>query len=143
VIELAKEILDYFVSAPSKSNNSLNRTVPASPGNIKLAEFGLSIPNPSNFVELTATVGWQATLGNPVVLFKIFRGTQIIFTTTDEIDLTLANTKTLAFNTVDFNVPTGQQKYTLTVELTNDLPLLNSAAVIGPVTFSGFAIGNS
>ncbi|WLD92589.1 hypothetical protein [Alkalihalobacillus sp. AL-G] len=139
---MAKQILDYFVSVPASANNSLNRVVPASPANIKLAEFGLSIPDPTNLVELTATVGWTATLGNPVLLFKIFRGSQIIFSTIDETDINVANVKTQSFNAVDSNVPAGQRVYSLTVEQISDEPLINTASVTGPVTFTGLAIGD-
>ncbi|MCF6410203.1 hypothetical protein [Pseudalkalibacillus salsuginis] len=140
---MAKQILDYFVSAPATSNGSLNRVVPASPSTMKLAEFGLSLPTQAQQVELTATVGWETTAGSPIVLFKIFRGTQIIFTTTSQIDITVETSRTVAFNAVDFNVPAGRQVYSLTVELTNPVGLLNQASVIGPVTFTGIAIADA
>ncbi|WP_221566909.1 hypothetical protein [Alkalihalobacillus sp. TS-13] len=140
---MAKQILDYNVSAPATSNGALNRVIPASPATIKLAEFGLSIPTNTNQVELTATIGWEATLGTPIVLIKIFRGSQIIFTTTSQIDVSVENNRTVSFNAVDFNVPAGPQAYSITIELTNSQGLLNQGAVIGPVTFTGMAIGNA
>ncbi|WP_261131875.1 hypothetical protein [Bacillus sp. Marseille-Q3570] len=140
---MAKQIQDYNVSAPASSNGALNRAIPASPSTIKLAEFGLSIPTNTNHVELTGSVGWEATLGNPIVLIKLFRGSQIIFTTTSQIDISVENNRTVSFNAVDFNVPAGPQAYSITIELTNSLGLLNQGAVIGPVTYTGMAIGNA
>ncbi|MGP4078888.1 hypothetical protein ACTWQL_03165 [Pseudalkalibacillus sp. R45] len=139
---MAKQILDYNVSAPASSNGALNRVIPASPTTMKLAEFGLSIPDNTNHVELTGSVGWEATLGTPIVLIKIFRGSQIIFTTTSQINLSIEDNRTVSFNAVDFNVPAGPQAYSITIELTNSLGLLNQGSVIGPLTFTGMAIGN-
>ncbi|WP_349408594.1 hypothetical protein [Pseudalkalibacillus sp. SCS-8] len=140
---MAKRVLDYFFSAPADSNGDLNRAIPTAPTRIRLAEFGLKIPQNVNQVDLKATVGWSAVAGRPNVQFKIIRGNnQVIYSTTDEIDITVIEDKTVTFTAVDINVPAGQTKYAITVELTNPEGALNQAAVTGPVTFSGTAYGN-
>ncbi|MGM7702884.1 hypothetical protein ACSVDE_14235 [Pseudalkalibacillus sp. Hm43] len=140
---MPRKLLDYFVSAPVNSSGSLDRVIPVSPSNIKLAEFGLNVTQSPNIVDLKATIGWEAVAGRPTVLFKIFRGTQVIFTTIDELDITLIQNKTVTFTAVDFNAPVGFNKYSLTVELTNPEGLINQASVVGPITFSGAAYGNA
>ncbi|SDM60217.1 hypothetical protein SAMN04488137_0971 [Fictibacillus solisalsi] len=124
-------------SVPTDSSGSLNINVPSTP--IKLAAFGLSIPAPDNRVILNATVGISASLGNPTVLFKIYRDTGIIFSTVTELQLSVAQNATVTFQAIDLNVPVGSNyAYSITAELVNS-NLLNNALITGPITFSGIA----
>lgn len=124
-------------SNPSGSSDSLNINVPSTP--IKLAAFGLGIPVADNRVILNATVGIRASLGNPTVLFKVYRDTAVIFSVRAELQIALAQFNTVTFQAIDLNVPVGSNyAYSITAELVNS-NLLNNATIVGPITFSGVA----
>ena len=121
-------------SVPAQGSGSLNRTITGSP--LKLAEFGLAIPGGANRVLLNATVGVESSLLAPVLLFTIFRGSQVIFTSREEVLLSLGQEQTITVHAIDMNVPaTSNQAYSITVQLENSL--LTGARVTGPVEFSG------
>ncbi|MFJ7994678.1 exosporium protein C [Peribacillus frigoritolerans] len=128
--------LDSGSSVPSNGSGTLSIPVPSSP--IKLAEFGLNLSNSINRVILDATVGVTAQAGNPTLLFKVFRDSGIILTVRGELQLSIDQNRTISFQAIDLNVPAGSRAYSITIELENP-SLLNSARVVGPITFSGVA----
>lgn len=132
---MAKQIVDAFQSVPSTATGSISRPIPASPGSIVLADFGLTFGVNTN-VYLNVTVGYEATLGLPDITFRIIRDTLPIFTITSS-NLALSEQENLSFNTVDINPPAGSHDYRLVAEVTTALSV---ATVIGPVAFSGIAI---
>lgn len=120
------------VPAPQVSG-SLDREVTTAP--ITLALFGLVIPQGDNRVILNATVGVRSALLAPVLIFNIFRGNQIIFSSREEVLLSAGQEQTVSLHAIDTNVPaTINEAYLLTVQLED---ALSAAEVVGPVNFSG------
>lgn len=138
---LPKKIYDYKASVPTSGSQTLKRKIPNSPNTIKLAAFGLYVPTQTDFVDLQGTIGIQATALNPSILIKVFRDTGIIFTTRVSIDADLADFQTVSFQAIDISPPAGFYSYSVTAELVA-LPILDSATVVGPISFIGYSIGN-
>jgi len=110
---------------------------------VPLADLGifLSISPPAptvNRVELVATVGIQSTLGIPHVQFRILRDGSEIFNTVQGAENGEEEFVTVTFEAVDFNVPLGFHTYTLDAQV---LDVGTTAQVVGPISFSGLAIG--
>ncbi|MBN8207255.1 hypothetical protein JI666_00680 [Bacillus sp. NTK071] len=137
---MAKQIFDYSSSVPTSSSESLNRSIPMTPQSIKLASFGLFVPDQANKVQLNATIGLKATALTPTVLFTIYRNTGVIFTTRITLDEGLNDFQTVSFEAIETNAPTGFHSYSVRAEIDSSL-LLADAQVNGPITFSGFSIG--
>ncbi|ULO07310.1 exosporium protein C [Paenibacillus sp. 19GGS1-52] len=144
-------LLDYKASVPSNAKGGTAPVIlPVSPG-ILLADLGIFIvpPVPAiNRVELKGTLGLQGISGNPIVTLRIFRldnnvapGIQI-FTKVLNVEAAALTEMfyTASFSTIDFNVPatTGFVVYRLTGEIA---AAGNTANVVGPITFTGLAIG--
>ncbi|MFE0565562.1 exosporium protein C [Priestia megaterium] len=125
-------------SVPTNGSGTVAIPVPSSPNTLKLAEFGFNLSNNQNRVILNATVGITAQIGNPMILFKVFRDTGIILTVREELQIGFSENKTISFQAIDLNVPTGNRAYFVTAELENS-SILNSATIVGPITFSGVA----
>lgn len=113
--------------------------VPDSPARIVLAEFGLKIGSPKGRVQLSATVGWQALLLTPTMVFRITRNGNPIFKTQMQAQVTVNESQTTSFHMMDLHVPPGTHVYSLTVEIANPLPTLCQAKVTGPIIFSGIS----
>ncbi|GEO24667.1 hypothetical protein AAC03nite_04520 [Alicyclobacillus acidoterrestris] len=131
-------VYDAATSVPSATFGSLSRSIPGTPSNIVLAEFGLATSSPSPRVLLAATVGVSAVLLAPNILFSILRDGAVIFTTQSQESLTVIQNETISFTTADANVAPGYHSYQLVASLTN--ALLNAANVVGPVTFTGISL---
>ncbi|WP_067623871.1 hypothetical protein [Alicyclobacillus acidiphilus] len=131
-------VYDAAASVPGATNGSLSRSIPGTPTNIVLAEFGLATGSSTNLVLLSATVGVSASLLAPDILFSIIRDTGVIFTALAQESLTVIQNETVSFSTADTNVPAGYHAYQLVATITN--PLLNAANVVGPVTFTGLSL---
>jgi hypothetical protein len=145
-------VLDYKASEPSNQTGGVPAfALPVSPG-IQLADLGIFIVPPvpaTNRIELKGTVGLQALTGTPVVVFRIFRLTNgvgpavEIFNERFKPEPAPAEAfYTASFHTIDFNVAasSGFIVYQLTGEV---LPApVGTVNVVGPVTFTGLAIGN-
>ncbi|MFB5191992.1 hypothetical protein [Alicyclobacillus fastidiosus] len=131
-------VYDAGTSTPGTTNGSLSRAIPGTPSNIVLAAFGVATGAAPNKVLLSATVGISATLLTPDVLFSIIRDTGVIFTTLAEASVSATQDETVSFSAVDSNVPAGYHSYQLVATVTN--PSLNSANVVGPVTFTGISL---
>jgi hypothetical protein len=149
---MPETFLDYKASVPSSRTGGVPPiALPAPPGT-QLADLGISIvpPVPAvNRIELKGTLGLQALTGTPIVIFRIFRqatgaGPQVeIFNKRITPEPAPAESfYTMSFLTIDFNVAAsnGFIIYRLTGEVAN-LPG-NTASVVGPVTFTGLAVGN-
>ncbi|MDG0812231.1 exosporium protein C [Cohnella rhizosphaerae] len=148
---MSNDLLDYKASVPSSVlGGTAPLTIPVAPG-LQLANLGIFIVPPvplSNRVELKGTVGIQATAGNPAITIRVFRvpdnvgsGIQIFSKALNVESGALAERfYTASFSTIDFNVAaaTGFIVYNLTIEAS----AAASANVIGPITFTGLAIGN-
>ncbi|MDP4550827.1 hypothetical protein Q9251_08010 [Alkalihalobacillus macyae] len=139
---MPKTIFDYKASVPTSGSQTLNRNIPTSPTTIKLAAFGLFVPEQTDFVDLQGTIGIQATALNPSILIKVFRDTGVIFTSRISIDADLAEFQTVSFQAIDISPPAGFYSYSVTAELVASA-ILDSATVVGPVSFKGFSIGNA
>ncbi|NWQ42661.1 exosporium protein C [Bacillus sp. EB106-08-02-XG196] len=144
-------ILDYKASRPS---NQTGKFPPISlpVGGTELAGLGLFIVPPvpaDNRIELKGTLGLQALSGTPVVFLRIFRqvngvGPEIeIFNTRFTPEPAPAEAfYTTSFQAIDFNVAgsNGFIVYKLRGEvLASPAGTVN---VVGPITFTGLAIGN-
>ncbi|OLS34055.1 hypothetical protein [Bacillus sp. MRMR6] len=144
-------ILDYKASEPSNQTGG----VPAFPlpvGGIQLADLGIFIVPPvpaTNRIELKGTIGIQALTGTPVVIFRIFRqadgvGPEVeIFNKRVTPEPAPAEAfYTVSFSTIDFNVAasSGFIVYRLRGEVLS-VPA-GTVNVVGPVTFTGLAVGN-
>lgn len=129
-----KIIQDFNISVPTNFSNSLNRPIPSSPSSITLAAFGLAVNEPNSDVLLISTVGVQSFLGTPEISLNVFRNSQII-STVRVSTLAVNEVRNITFQVLDDNPPTGYHSYRLTAEVIN--PLLNQAAAIGPISFSG------
>jgi hypothetical protein len=152
VSDVPEIFLDYKASVPSNMTGGVPAiALPGAPG-VQLADLGIFIPPPvpmPNRVELKGTLGIQALTGTPLAVFRIFRlangigpGVQI-FNKEQTLEPAPAEAfYTLSFLMIDFNVSasTGFIVYRLTGELSN--PIGNTANVVGPVTFTGLAVGN-
>lgn len=144
---MAEQILDYKASEPSSISGSDSIFVPQSPANFQIADLGLfltpPVPSP-NHVRLIANLGIQNISIGVVqqVVFRIFRDENEIFRTQQGLDFTGVGGDeqfyTVSLQALDFNVPSGFHVYTLTVER---LTATVGDVVIGPITFSGLAIG--
>ena len=148
---MSEIVLDYKASVPSNQTGGLPAfALPV--GGTELADLGIFIVPPvpaTNRIELKGTVGMQALTGTPVVLLRIFRldngmGPAVeIFNKRFTPEPAPAEAfYTASFHTIDFNVAaaSGFIVYRLTGEI---LPApVGTVNVVGPVTFTGLAIGN-
>lgn len=140
---MAEQILNYKASEPSNATGGIAAIpIPASPANTVLADLGIFLAPPApqpNRVRLIATVSLQTTaIGVDQILFRIFRDGNQIFNTQQSVDFVgFENFYTVSMQAIDFNVSSGFHVYTLTVERLTG----TNTVVVGPITFSGLAIG--
>ncbi|UQD51863.1 exosporium protein C [Bacillus methanolicus] len=150
-------VLDYKASVPSNTfggNPAVN--IPQIPTQLQLADLGMFLPeitpsSESNRVFLFADVGISSQLGsffNNAVIFRIYRDGVEIFNTTVGLQNTPPASPphdyNVTFNTIDEGVPFGFHVYQLTAQalIANTAPMVFTIAqVVGPVTFSGLALG--
>ncbi|UKS27639.1 hypothetical protein LOZ80_01430 [Paenibacillus sp. HWE-109] len=130
-------IQDFGKSNAAQFANSVSIAIPASPSGVKIAEFGLSVVSGGQVV-LKATVGTQATLGSPDILYTILRDNTIINTVLAS-DLTANKFNEVGFNYTDTGPSNGYFAYSILAEITNNIST-NTANVIGPVSFSGISL---
>jgi hypothetical protein len=144
-------ILDYKASEPSNQIGGLPAfSLPV--GGIQLADLGIFIVPPvpaANRIELKGTVGLQALTGTPVVFLRIFRQVNGVGP-----DIEIFNTRftpepapaeafyTSSFQTIEFNVAasSGFIVYKLRGEVL--AAPAGTVNVVGPITFTGLAVGN-
>jgi hypothetical protein len=144
--------LDYKASVPSGQTGGIAPIpLPAAPG-VQLADLGIFIVSPvpaQNRIELKGTIGFQVLTGRPIALFRIFRladgtppGVEIFNKRLTPEPAPSESFYTVSYQMIDFNVAaaTGFIVYRLTGEIIN-LPG-NTANVVGPITFTGLAVGN-
>lgn len=91
-------------------------------------------------VLLSASIGFQTTLGVPNVVFTLYRDGQPIFNMGSS-GLALLAIQPITIAYMDRSVPAGYHAYSLGVANNSLNVLLNAASVTGPVTFSGTSIG--
>lgn len=153
---MASVILDYKASVPSNTFGGTPAVnIPQVPTQLQLADLGMFLPqitpsSESNRVFLFADVGISSQLGslfNNAVIFRIYRDGAEIFNTTVGLQNTPilpAHDYNITFNTIDEGVPFGFHVYHLTAQalIANTAPMIFTIAqVVGPVTFSGLALG--
>ncbi|MFT9846335.1 exosporium protein C [Aneurinibacillus sp. REN35] len=150
-------VLDYKASVPSNSfGGTAPVPIPQIPSQLQVADLGLFIPQVSpattnNRVYLSADVSISAAVGslfNNGVIFRIYRDGVEIFNTLEGVQRAPASPTeyNVTFSTVDENVPSGFHVYKLVVQaiIANNAPaVFTIAQVIGPVTFSGLAVGTT
>ncbi|WP_042148421.1 hypothetical protein [Paucisalibacillus sp. EB02] len=120
-------------SVPSNGNAPFEVNVTDTP--VRLAAFGINVPNSPNRVFLNATIGVQATILNPTLVFQVVRNnSEVIATIREQVIATLNQIQNVSFNAVDTNAPPGYHGYSVTVAVEG---LLADAVVTGPVIFSG------
>lgn len=120
-------------SVPSNGNSPFSVNVADTP--VRLAAFGIAVPNNPNRVFLNATIGIQATLLSPTLIFRVIRdNSEVIATVRQQVLITLNQNQNISFHVVDTNVPPGYHGYSVTVAVEG---LLGDAIVNGPVIFSG------
>ncbi|MGR5986334.1 MULTISPECIES: exosporium protein ExsC [Bacillus] len=116
--------------------------IPASPDKAILANIKLKITRKdacNNRVQLISTVGDEGITGISQVLFRILRDNIKIFNAQVGIESTdLEQFYAQTFQAIDQDVSSGTHVYSLTVE---SLTSGTIADVIGPLSFSGLAIG--
>jgi len=137
------QVLDYHATEPLSIFNPGNAfQIPQSPFKILLASIQINIPSSAtlnNRVELISTVGVEGITNIAQIVFRIFRNGQEIYNTqvgaeSSDSEINYAFT----FQAIDFNLASGTNFYQLTAE--NATPD-TQANVVGPVNFSGLAIG--
>ncbi|MBE5108422.1 exosporium protein C [Bacillus thuringiensis] len=135
-------IIDYQATQPINKTNETTLAIPASPDRAILANIKLKFSrrdSRNNRVELIATVGVEGITGISQVLFRIFRDNIEIFNAQVGIESTDSEQFYVqTFQAIDQNVSCGTHEYSLTVE---NLTSGASADVVGPLSFSGLAIG--
>jgi hypothetical protein len=138
-------IIDYEATRPIKKVGERTFPIPPFRG-VKLASIQLRIPrmdSRNNQVELIGTVGVRGLTGITQILFRIFRDGVEIFNAQAGIES--ADSEELyieTFQAIDKRLSAGFHVYDLTVESLTDVAL-GTAEVVGPITFSGLAIGQS
>ncbi|EJQ60840.1 exosporium protein ExsC [Bacillus mycoides] len=135
-------IIDYQATQPINKTGETTFVIPHSPNKAILANIKLKISRSdsrNNRVELIATVGVKGITDISQILFRIFRDNTEIFNTQVGIESTDSEQfYAQTFQAIDKDVSCGTHEYSLTVEnLTNAA----SADVVGPLSFSGLAIG--
>ncbi|ACK90060.1 hypothetical protein BAHan_3087 [Bacillus anthracis] len=135
-------IIDYQGIQPINKTDATTFTIPNSPNKAILVNIELKIPlkySRNNRIELITTIGFKSVTNRSQLFVRIFRNDIDIFNTQVSIGSTDYKQYSVeTFQTIDKNVSSGIHEYTLTVEnLTSDA----SADVIGPLSFSGLAIG--
>jgi hypothetical protein len=154
---LATVVLDYKAAVPSNTFGGVAAaTIPQVPTQLQVANLGLFLPQltPSaenNRVYLFADVGISAAAGslfNNAVIFRIYRDGVEIFNTTSGLQsaVGLERDYNITFSTIDEGVPFGFHVYQLTVQAliaNSAAPVFTIAQVVGPVTFSGLAVGTN
>lgn len=139
---MTEQILDFKASEPANGPIA-PIPIPVAPvAPVPLADLGIflsvSPPAPaSNRVELVATVGVQALTGTLRIQFRILRDGSEIFNTVQGVESAFESFWTVTFETVDFYVPLGFHTYTVNAQLITG----GTAQVVGPITFSGLAVG--
>lgn len=132
-------IIDTGASTASTGSQTVSVPILSPAGNLILAEFGLATVA-SGVVLLSASIGFQTTLGVPNVVFTLYRDGQPIFNMGSS-GLALLAIQPITIAYMDRNVPAGYHAYSLGVANNSLNVLLNAASVTGPVTFSGTSIG--
>ncbi|UQD51864.1 hypothetical protein C0971_07280 [Bacillus methanolicus] len=137
-------LLNYNRSANNIANSA---STPFVGTPLLLAEFGLFVPQATNFVELIATVGWSSVPSalepnqSEVEFFINQDNIRVVSTReeapTDGSDPPLFVTTT--FQGVLTNVSTGHHVYQLFAQNLQDTQ--SSTTIVGPVTISGKVIG--
>jgi hypothetical protein len=155
---LANVILDYKASVPDNTfGGAAAQPIPQIPNQLLLADLGMFLSEltpsaASNRVYLSADVGISSQLGslfNNAVFFRIYRDGQEIFNTTVGVQNTPvlpAHDYNVAFNMIDEGVPFGFHVYQLTAQAVianSNIGVFTMAQVVGPVTFSGLAVGTT
>ncbi|MGE7890812.1 exosporium protein ExsC [Bacillus cereus] len=135
-------IIDYQATQPISKTGETTFAIPASPDRAILAKIKLKISRRdarNNRVELIATVGVEGITEISQALFRIFRDNVEIFNTQVGIESTDSEQfYAQTFQAIDQDVSCGTHEYSLTVE---NLTSGTSAEVVGPLSFSGLAIG--
>ena len=130
-------IQDFGKSNAAQFASSVSIAIPASPSSVKLAEFGLSVFAGGQVI-LEGTVGTQATIGQPDILYTIFRGNTAIFSVKAS-DLQASKFDEAGFSYTDVVGVNGYYAYSVTAEIQNSIAS-NQANVIGPITLSGLSL---
>jgi hypothetical protein len=137
------QVLDYQATEPlSRFNPAIGFPIPVTPFAVPLASIQINIPSSAagnNKVELISTVGAEGISNSSQVLFRIFRNGQEIFNTQTGVEPPVVSevNYNLTFQAIDSNLPSGVNLYQLTAENVNHA----LANIVGPVSFSGKAIG--
>lgn len=132
-------IIDTGASTATTGSQTISIPILSPAGNLILAEFGLATVT-SGVVLLSASIGFQTTLGVPSVVFTLYRDGQPIFNMGSS-GLALLAIQPITIAYMDRSVPAGYHAYSLGVANNSLNILLNAASVTGPVTFSGTSIG--
>lgn len=155
---MANVILDYKASVPDNTfGGAAPQPIPQIPNQLLLADLGMFLSEltpsaASNRVYLSADVGIRSQLGslfNNAVFFRIYRDGQEIFNTSVGLQATPvlpAHDYNITFNMIDEGVPFGFHVYQLIVQAAianTNLAVFTIAQVVGPVTFSGLAVGTT
>jgi hypothetical protein len=138
------QVLDYQAVEPLSSfNPSIGIPIPQAPFRILLASIQINIPSSAsgnNKVELISSVAVEGITNISQIAFRIFRNGQEIYTTqvgAESVDSELNYNFT--FQAIDFNLSSGANFYQLFAE--NATPG-TQANLVGPLSFSGLAIGS-
>ncbi|MDX8360229.1 hypothetical protein [Cytobacillus sp. IB215316] len=112
--------------------------IPVGPMFLMLAELSLDQIRPNDIVLLKTTVGTEALMQSPILLYKIFRNSvndaNLIFSSRTEIDETFQDEFSIdSFIHVDLKPTLGKVKYILTVEV--ETSFNDEASVVGPLSF--------
>ncbi|WP_151736285.1 hypothetical protein [Paenibacillus tengchongensis] len=132
-------IIDSGSSTATTGTQTVSIPILAPGSNQILAEFGIATVA-GGFVQLSANIGFQTTLGAPSVIFTIYRDGQPVYNVGSS-GLAVLAIQPISMSYQDRSVPAGYHAYSLGIANNSLNILLNTASVTGPVTFSGISVG--
>lgn len=139
---MAYTLVDFARSIQTNLDNTVMVPINAAP--VLILQFGINVPSATNFVELSTTVGWQATnvfvtpQDQPKLLLQIFMDGVVVGSieqgsiSNDEGELFAMTT---SFHTILSNVLVGFHGFQ--VFASNPEDLQGDITITGPVSISG------
>ncbi|QSF43804.1 hypothetical protein [Paenibacillus tianjinensis] len=139
---MAHTLVEFARSVQTNLDNTVNVPIHVTP--TLILQFGINIPVATNFVELTTTVGWQATNvfitppEQPKLLLQVFMDGVVVGSAEQEsisYDEDEILEMTTAFHTILTNVSVGF--HVVQVFASNPEDLQGDITITGPVNISG------
>lgn len=139
---MAQTLVEFGRSVQTNLDNGVILPINATP--YLILQFGINVPTATNFVELTTTVGWQATNvfvtppEQPKLLLQVFMDGAVVGSTEQKsisFDEDEVLEMTTTFQTVLTNVSVGFHLFQ--VFASNPEDLQGDITITGPVNITG------